>query len=423
MPTLKLIRNPRKCLEEWRDTYGDPFFLHALNGPVFVTGREDLIRQLYSYDPDLFLQFADKTMIPILGRGSIFSFVGADHRRERRMLTPMFQGDRMKAYGPDMQQLTMEHAERTLASGRFDTLSVMTDISFGVIVQNIFGGTSREQMENLVRASKRMIKGMHPLLFFSKRAHVSFFGLSPWDRFVRARRELDQLMDELIAERRRSNQEHHDILTMLCKTRDEAGEPLKDFHIRDELVTFLFAGHETTALSLTWAMYHLHRHREVLTRLLEELDGIDAQPASLATAPYLKACVQETLRVHPIVTETLRKVKEPIELGEYRIPANCGVAPATVLAHYNPETYPEPDRFRPERFFDRSYSPFTFMPFGGGHRRCIGAAFASYEMTIVLGTLLKQYRFDLVEAREVTPKRRNVTIGPSSNVPMTIARR
>jgi len=140
----------------------------------------------------------------------------------------------------------------------------------------------------------------------------------------------------------------------------------------------------------------------------------------LVSAPYLKATIQETLRVHPIVTETLRKLKVPLQLGEYLLPAGMAVAPATVLAHYNALTYEEPELFRPQRFIDRSYSPFEYMPFGGGHRRCIGAAFASYEMAIVLGTLLKRFQLELIDSKPVVPKRRNVTIGPSTGIPIRV---
>ena len=166
-------------------------------------------------------------------------------------------------------------------------------------------------------------------------------------------------------------------------------------------------------------MYDLHRNADAFMSLMKELDSLeDNQPVRLASAPFLKATVQETLRIHPIVTETLRKLKAPLQLGEYHLPAGMAVAPATVLAHYNPSTYNDPESFRPERFVEKSYSPFEYMPFGGGHRRCIGAAFASYEIAIVLGSLLKRFQFELVDTAPVTPKRRNVTIGPSTAVPL-----
>ncbi|MCC6508823.1 MAG: cytochrome P450 [Pirellulaceae bacterium] len=420
-PTLQLIRNPRAALEGWAKTYGDPFLLNALNGPVVVTGREDLIRTIHGQDPSIYAPFATATVAPLLGSGSMLILEGEQHRRERRLMMPMFHGDRMKAYGQSMQQCALEHFERHQARGPFPTLALMVDISLDVIVRTIFGGNDPVLARRLMEASSQVVASSHPLLFFSRKTHISFLGLSPWDRWNRAKRQLFSLLDEAIEQRRQSTKETDDILALLCSAKYEDGTPITRDHIYAELMTFLFAGHETTALSLTWAIYHLHKHTDKLTRLRNELDSlVDNSAASLAAAPYLKATVQETLRIHPIVTETLRKLKSPLQLGDYLLPAGIAVAPATVLAHHNATTYPEPELFRPERFIDRTYSPFEYMPFGGGHRRCIGAAFASYEMAIVLGTILKRYELELVDSQPVVPKRRNVTIGPSTGVPIRL---
>ena len=272
-----------------------------------------------------------------------------------------------------------------------------------------------------MEASRRVVASSSPLLFFSRKTHVPFFGFSPWDRWLKAKRDLFQILDEVIEKRKQDNFQCDDILSLLCAATYEDGQAITREHIYAELMTFLFAGHETTALSLTWAIYHLHSNENALSSLRNELDSFsDDSPTSLTSAPFLKATVQETLRIHPIVTETLRKLKAPMQLGEYTLPIGMAVAPATVLAHHNPDTYAEPELFRPERFIERSYSPFEYMPFGGGHRRCIGAAFASYEMAIVLGTLLKRFELKLVDTTPVIPKRRNITIGPSTGVPIRV---
>ena len=420
-PTLQLIRNPRAALEAWAKQYGDPFLLNALNGPVVVTGREDLIRTIHGQDPSVYAPFAASTIIPLMGNGSMLILEGEAHRRERRMIMPMFHGDRMKAYGESMQQIAIEQFEAHHSRGNIVTLDLMTYISLEVIVRTIFGGDDRELAARLMSASRRVVASSNPLLFFSRKTHVPFFGFSPWDRWTKAKSELFQLLDETIEKRQQNNLQRDDILSMLCSATYEDGQSITREHIYSELMTFLFAGHETTALSLTWAIYHLHRNPICISHLRQELDSLtDKSLMSLASAPYLKATVQETLRIHPIVTETLRKLKSPLQLGEYMLPAGMAVAPATVLAHHNPATYAEPDRFRPERFIERSYSPFEYMPFGGGHRRCIGAAFATYEMAIVLGTILSKFELELVESRPVVPKRRNVTIGPSSGVPIRV---
>jgi len=422
LPTIQLIRNPRAAMESWVKRYGDPFLLNALNGPVVVTGREDLIRSIHGQDPGIYLPFATKTLVPMLGSGSLLVMEGDLHKRERKLMMPMFHGDRMKAYGVAMQQVALQQFERHASQNKtIATLELMTDISLEIIVRTIFGGDDRQQALALMKASRDIVKKSSPLLFFSIKTHVSLWGLSPWDRFIAARARLFDLLDSIIESRQDSSTPGDDILSMLCTAKYEDGQLATREHIREELLTFLFAGHETSALSMTWAVYHLHRNRNVLEKLKSELAGIhDDSTSALAAAPFLKASVQETLRVHPIVTETLRKLKTPMQLGDWTIPAGVAVAPATVLAHYNPATYPDPETFRPERFMERSYSPFEYMPYGGGHRRCIGAAFASFEMAIVLGTLLKRYDIELVDAAPVVPKRRSVTIGPSTNVPIRV---
>ncbi|XZE19877.1 cytochrome P450 [Pirellulaceae bacterium SH449] len=423
-PTLRLIRNPREAMESWVKEFGDPFLLSALNGPVVVTGREDLIRTIYGQSPDTYEPFAVATMAPLMGTGSMFVLNGEEHRRERRLVMPMFHGDRMKAYGLAMQEIAMEQLTKHDLRKPLLTKPLMIDISLEIIVRTVFGGDDRAMAQRMVGASHSTVAAANPLLFFSSKTHLSFLGLTPWDRWNQAKANLFTLFDQVIASRKANSVDREDILSLLCDAKYEDGQSIQREHIHAELMTFLFAGHETTALTLTWAIYHLHRNRQYLGRLRDELDSLpDLQPSTLAAAPYLKAVVQETLRIHPIVTETLRKLRTSMVLGEYTIPAGIAVAPATVLAHHNPQTYSDPDTFRPDRFLGRSYSPFEYMPFGGGHRRCIGAAFAGYEMAIVLGTLLARYEFELQEAREVVPKRRSVTIGPSSDVPVLVKTR
>ncbi len=424
IPTLQLIRNPREAMETWVDQFGDPFLLNALNGPVVVTGREDLIRTIYGQSPEIYEPFATATLIPLMGSGSLFVLDGEEHRRERRLVMPMFHGDRMKAYGQAMQETAIEQLTRRDLSKSVLTSTLMVDISLEIIVRTIFGSDDRQTAQRMIDASHRTVAAASPLIFFSVKTHRSFLGLTPWDRWNKAKDTLFSLFDEAIEARKTTTSDRQDILSLLCQATYEDGQSISRDHIHAELMTFLFAGHETTALSMTWAIYHLHRNRATLVKLQDELDSLpDLQPSTLAAAPYLKAVVQETLRIHPIVTETLRKLKTPMELGDYTIPAGMAVASATVLAHRNAQTYPEPDSFRPDRFLGRSYSPFQYMPFGGGHRRCIGAAFAGYEMAIVLGTLLKKYEFELLESKEVVPKRRSVTMGPSSKIPVAVKAR
>ena len=189
----------------------------------------------------------------------------------------------------------------------------------------------------------------------------------------------------------------------------------------DELGTFLFAGHETSAIAMAWAVYYLLNNRDAREKLVAELDAnADKSPGEIARLPWLNAVVSESLRLNPIVADVLRVLKEPMDLGEFRIPAGYAVAPAISLAHYNETVFPDPERFDPSRFIDKRYSPGEYLPFGGGVRRCAGAAFALHEMAIVLGTLFARYELELRETKPVVPKRRNITIGPSTGIRVEI---
>jgi cytochrome P450 len=416
--TWQIVRDPRRALEGWVKLHGDPFLVHTLNGTVVITGRADLIREIFGNDPANYDPFATAALVPILGEGSMLVMGGETHRRERKLVMPMFHGDRMRAYGSAMQEVAIEKVNQFLERGpAIPTLELMTGISLEVIVRTVFGVDHRNLSDSIMHASREVIRKLNPILFFSRRTHFSLFGVSPWDRFQAARHKLRDVFDAIFEQRQKDGFQGEDIFSMMNAARYEDGEPITRDHLREELMTFLFAGHETSAIAMTWAIYHLHSHPESLRTLRDELHDLpDRSPASLAAAPYLKAVVQESLRLHPIVTEVIRKLRVPLQLGEWNLPAGLAVAPATVLAHYNPTTYPDPDAFLPERFLKRTYSPFEYMPFGGGHRRCIGAAFAAYEMAIVLGTLLSEHRWELVDAGPVVPKRRNLTMGPSSNV-------
>ncbi|KAA5545339.1 cytochrome P450 [Roseiconus nitratireducens] len=422
--TLRLIRDPRGALEDWSRRYGDPFLIHALNGPVVITGREDLIAQIFSADPMQYDAFAQQSMVPMLGSGSMLMLSGEAHRRERKLVMPMFHGQRMRAYADVMQQSTLARLNQLKPGETFSMLDLATEISLDVIVRAVFGAERPERVLRLVGLAKELVRRSHPLLFFSPKTHLPFLGLSPWDRFRQAQTTLRDELDREIDHRSGSEESREDILTLLSQATYENGQPIDREHLKDELGTFLFAGHETSALAITWAIEHLHRNPSTLRRLREDLGTLgDDAPDAIASQPYLKAVVQESLRMHPIVTEVLRVLKEPMSLDGHELPAGFAVAPATVLAHYNPSTYPDPDEFRPARFLDRRYGSNQFMPFGGGHRRCVGAAFATYEMAIVIGSLVMNSKMESLEPRPPQPKRRNITMGPCSGVDMRFVAR
>jgi cytochrome P450 len=240
---------------------------------------------------------------------------------------------------------------------------------------------------------------------------------SPWGYFRRQQQQLNELLFAEINQRREQPEvERTDILSLLMSARDEAGQPMTDVELRDELLALLFAGHETTATALTWSLYWVHHLSAVKEKLLKELDALGdfPEPVNMARLPYLTAVCFETLRIYPVGMLTFpRVVQTPIELGGYQLEPGTQVVGCIYLTHQREDLYPQPKKFLPERFLERQFSPWEFLPFGGGSRRCVGEALAQFEMKLVLATILSRYQIALANQKPVTPQRRGVTLAPA----------
>jgi cytochrome P450 len=246
-----------------------------------------------------------------------------------------------------------------------------------------------------------------------------FGGVGPWAKFKRRADALRAAMQSLIDEKRARPGE--DVLSLLVQARDEDGKPLSEQEISEQLLTFVVAGHETTATSVAWALYELHRAPEALAKLRAELEGArDQGPEALAKLPYLQAACSETLRRHPPLPMVRRTLTRPLVVGEYELPEGTEVAPSIYNAHHREAVFSGPFEFRPERFLEKTYTPFEYLPWGGGHRRCLGASFASFEMAVALATLLEAGTFTLDEPAPVGNAFRIGTYGPASGVRMTL---
>jgi cytochrome P450 len=266
-----------------------------------------------------------------------------------------------------------------------------------------------------------MLDAAHPLLEYVPQFQARWF--PPWHRFQRAKRDFVNFCTRYLADRRANGDGAEDVLGMLIDASYEDGTAKSDGEILDELYTILLPGHATTGVALAWALYELGRHPSVLARLREELDslGPDPDPAQLARQPYLGAVCSETMRLHTIVTETARLTHSPRTLLGYKIPAGIGLGISMSAIHQDPSLYPEPDRFRPERFINQSYGPHEYLPFGGSHRRCLGAALSDYEMRLALATIVTRWEFENIgEEREV---RQNLGMGPKYGVRLRLGRR
>jgi cytochrome P450 len=416
---------PYETMRDMRARYGDPFYATALNGKLVLTAEPELIRELFANrDSELFGVFASEATTPLLGSHSLLTMFGEPHRRERRLLTPPFHGERMRAYGAMM----VEAARRAFAGlepGRpFVAIERTTEISLEAIVRAVFGVEQRERVEQWQRAILATLDAAKPIFLFSKATQRAPFGLGPWATYLRASSETDRLLYEQIARTRPHTTGREDIMSLMIDARYEDGSSMTEEHIRDELRTLLLAGHETTAITLAWALYAVHRHASVKAKLLAELDvlGPDPAPDDVVELPYLNAVIDETLRRFPIVDAVFRVLRKPWSFGGYELPPGIAIGAAIVLVHRREDLYPDPDAFRPERFLQRRPKPHEYLPFGGGHRRCIGAAFSHFESCLALATVLREFELELREQGEVAVARRNVTLGPRGGVRMRMLR-
>ncbi|MBV8814419.1 MAG: cytochrome P450 [Verrucomicrobia bacterium] len=424
---LQWVATPFRFMRECYRRYGDCFTIRLSQrfGPLVLFSHPQALQIILTNDDGKLFDAPGEINVllqPVIGTQSIIGLSGDRHRRARQLLMPPFHGERMRSYGALIQEITEQVMSRQEAGNPFPARKPMQATSLRVVLRAIFGlqdGFRYRQLEKLMTA---MLDGLgNPasasLLFFPM-LRRDFGPQSPWGRFIRNRQQIDELIYAEISDRRRAGQdgERADILSLLLSARDETGATLTDVELRDELMTLLTAGHETTASALTWALYWIHRLPEVRYRLLEELNGLNGEldPAAVSRLPYLNAVCSETLRIHPVALLTFpRIVRSRVELMGISMEPGTIVTGCIYLAHRRPEVYPEPDQFKPDRFLDRHYSPFEFLPFGGGIRRCIGMAFAQFEMKLVLSTLLTRFELSLANGRTVKHRRRGVTSGPS----------
>lgn len=418
---VRTISNPSAWLHRTARAYGDTFKVNSTFGPMVISSDPEVVRTLFTTDPDAFEPFQADTTAPFLGDTSLVLVSGARHRRDRKLLSPPFNGARMRAYGAIMAECA-DHVTASFTPGRsFRMLDVTQAISLNVILRAVFGLGEDEGRAPAVReALIEFISAMSPWIIFFHGLRHSFLGLGPWARFQRASARLDALLYEVIAARRASPEPREDILSLMMSARYEDGGSMSDKDLRDELLTLLFAGHETTAIALAWAFYWLHRYPDELARVRDEVSALGPSPEADAVAalPYLDAVCQETLRIHPIVADIPRTLRRPVDIAGYTVPAGVALSASVLLVHSRPDLYPEPHRFRPSRFLERKFTPFEFIPFGGGARRCIGSAFALYEMKIVLARFLSRYNLRLASDAPPEATRRGFTMGPEDGIPM-----
>jgi cytochrome P450 family 110 len=379
-----------------RERDGDPFAVRFPGfGRVLFTGTPSGAQELLRAPVSLLVPPRPNPIEPLVGAASLILARGEPHRRGRAVLAPAFHRTAITAYGNAIRDAaTAELAgARTGAPWRpgvrVDARAAARAITLRVILNAVFGLSDPVRRAEYTAVVVEFLTAFNGPLLLLPALRRGALGRAPWDRFVAARARLDALIDADIARRRGETADSTDILGLLLRTRYDDGSAIAPADLREQLRTLLVAGHETTATALVWALYRLHREPAVLHRLRTELAAAgDAEPEELARLPYLDAVCQETLRLHPPVPIVLRRLTGPFTLCGVGLDAGDTMGIVVPLLHSDPRIWPDATAFRPERFLDRRYTPFEYAPFGGGHRRCVGATLADYELRIALATLL-----------------------------------
>jgi cytochrome P450 len=415
------IVRPIRFLDRNSRRYGDLFTVRFPVGTIVFTSDPGVIKQVFTGDPEILRAGeANATPLePIMGRNSVLLLDGDEHMRQRKLMLPSFHGERMQRYGDLMREIAEAEIATWPVGQPFPLRPRTQAITLEIIMRAVFGIDDAERLAHLRDRLGRMLDiGTHATA-------LAGIALPPlrrtvarriWARFQRLRADADTAIYDEISRRRVApdTSERDDVLSILLQARDEQDQPMTDQELRDELMTLLVAGHETTATALAWAFDLLLRNSQPLERLQAELDtGEDGD--------YLDAVIKETLRLRPVVPGVVRKLKHSLELGGYELPAGVRIAPNIYLTHRRPDVYREPERFRPERFIETPADTYTWIPFGGGIRRCLGASFATYEMKVVIPAILRSVSLRAEGELPERIRRRAITFVPERDARVVVA--
>ncbi|HEY4918321.1 MAG TPA: cytochrome P450 [Solirubrobacteraceae bacterium] len=417
---------PTWVMDQCARRLGDAFTLtFAPSGlKLVMVGDPQAVKQVFTAPPEVAPSGAGSSPIaPVLGERSVLTLTGREHMRQRKLLLPPFHGERMREYEDVIVQATRRDMASWPLGESMRMQSHTRSITLEVIVRAVFG-VETERMGPLKQAIRELAEPVRVLAVL--RALMSRpTGARPTGALGRALDRLDELIYAEVARRREASdiEQRTDIMSLLLLARDEDGEAMTDVELRDELVTLLLAGHETTATSVAWALERLVRHPEKLARLTAEIDAAGTGGGE----EYMTAVVNETLRVRPVVGIVVRVLNEELRVGSYVLPKGTRVAPSIYLTNRNAQVYGDPEAFRPERFLEAATETFSWIPFGGGIRRCIGASFAQMEMKVMLRTMLSELAPHAPRGRrgrrDEWVRRRAVTLVPAGGASVVWERR
>jgi cytochrome P450 len=393
---VRFLATEHRMLARYRRRYGDIFAVKVWPfDPLVVVGDPAEVKRIFRGDPaQLHAGEGNQVLGPVVGPRSVLVLDEQEHLRTRKMLLPPFHGARMRVYGDVMREEAEAEVATWPSGAEFPLLGAMQRLTLRIILRTVFGIEQGARMAELERALIRLM-GRGAQIMLVPLLQRDYGPGSPQRRFEQARAEVDELLFAEIARRRREP-DGTDVLSMLL----QADEPPTDAELRDHLITLLLAGHETTATTLAWTFERLVRHPEALAR------------ASTGDEAYIDAVVQESQRLRPVITYVMRTLQAPMTVGGHEVPAGATLGTSITLLHRRADLYPQPLAFRPERFLEAKPETYTWVPFGGGVRRCLGASFASFEMRQVLHVVLSSRRLTAADPRPERYRRRGITFVP-----------
>jgi unspecific monooxygenase len=427
---IRWIADPIQVQIACQKRYGDTFTLKLRGmGSYVIIGNPQALQEIFSQDARCFdAGRANELARPLIGGNSLMLLDGDRHRRERKLLMPPFHGDRLQTYAQKIGRITQQIASQWLPGRSLVARTAMQQISLEVILQVVFGLSEGERYQQikplLIDWSNMTDSPLSSSMLFLRFLQKDWGTWTPWGKMKQRQQQIHNLLQAEIDERRATAGETStDILSLMMAAQDENGQPMSDEELRDELLTLLLAGHETTAIMLAWALYEIHQQPKILEKLRWEIAqlGEAPDPMTVAQLPYLNAVCQETLRKYPVIPVLFPRItKSAITIGGHPYEAETILMPSIYLVHYREDLYPEPHQFKPERFFERQYTPAEYLPFGGGNRRCLGYALAQLEMKLVLATVISQVQLALEEKQPVKLQRRGFTLAPAGGIRMGV---
>ncbi|MGH9349173.1 MAG: cytochrome P450 [Vicinamibacterales bacterium] len=433
---LLLYLRPVPFLNRCAARFGPTFTLRIPGmPPVVQTSEPDAIEAIFRGSPEIFQGGkANLGLKPVVGSNSLLLLDGPRHRGERKLIAPMFSGARMHTYGTTIRAVVNRSIDRWPIGRAFRAHDEARDTTLEVILQVMFGVDDEAVLRQFRHAVHRVLK-LAVLLFPDSHGNVAAEGLARaigrvvprWNAFA-ALASLDELIYSEVNRRRQADlSRRHDVLSLLMQARYDDGSSMSREEIRDELMTLLMTGHETSATILAWCICHLCQHRDNLDTLREEIHAAGRGGAvpleAIDDLGYLDAVIKETMRMTPVFSLVARVLTQPHVVGTIACPADVVVSPNIYGTHHRADLWEDPERFRPERFLGREESPFHYFPFGGGVRKCIGLGFACYEMKIFLTEMVRRTRFATVPGYRARIVRSNNTLAPSKGVPIVVTSR